>query len=169
MEFQILSEYKNNHIINKEKPMADTMYGANMDGNPRSEIIYAIKERITALSRGNDAPVQLNEVIICDTSNAHNEPGQFFEINNLFVDDSGCLCGDLVSRYGRRNGDVFFGKDIEDLDIGDLNTILDTLCRIARDSGREYTDLPVPSRRSGFSGYLFGKYAGIARTNRKNA
>ena len=135
----------------------------------RQEILFAIKERVSEITKGNYAPVQLNDIVIGDVISAGRVSLNYYEVNNVFVDDNGFLCGDLVCRHGKFFGDVFFGKSIENLAIENLKLILDALYRDICLGGQENIDAGLSDRKSGFHGFFFGTYESISRILRKDA
>jgi len=99
--------------------MAEATYVTDIVERTRLEILFAIKERIGELTRDAEAPVQLQKVIIRDGGSSHRDSVRYFEVNNLYVDENNCLCGDLVckgavgSRTGidQKGGNIIVGGD----------------------------------------------------------
>jgi hypothetical protein len=141
---------------------------ADIIEHTRQEILFAIKERITELTRGTSAPVELRKVTVRDTAASYRDPLRYFELKNVFIDDSNTLCGDLVGKDDRYSDGVLFGKNIEDLAIDDLKQVLDTVF-----SNRLRVDLAdyepcMPERREGLFDFLMAKRAGISRILRRS-
>jgi hypothetical protein len=149
--------------------MSEGSYITDVIEKTRQEILFAIKERISEITSGNDAPLQLKDVVIGDVIRAGRVSLNYYEVNNVFVNENGILCGDLVCRHGKFFGDVFFGKSIEDLAIENLKLILDALYRGTWHSGQKYIDVDIPDRKTGFSGFFLGTYESISRILRKDA
>ncbi|MBP7738084.1 MAG: hypothetical protein KA369_19060 [Spirochaetes bacterium] len=137
--------------------------------NTREEILFAIKERIFAMTRGTSAPVQLHGLIIRDKVGSGRDSLFFYEITNVFVDDDDRLCGDLASSDDRLCEGILFGKDIEDLPSDDLKRVLDILytdnCKIDIDN----YNMSSAIRRVGLFGFLMDRRAGISRLMRRGA
>ena len=135
----------------------------------RQEIIYAIKMRITEVTNNGSDLVQLQGVVMRDSANRYSESMKYFEIKNVFIDESGCLCGDLAGKEDRTNIGILFGKSIENLAVDDLKLVLDSLyCdRWSVEAGS--MDCPQPDRRPGLSGIVTGTRSGIARMLRIGA
>ncbi len=147
--------------------MAEESCIAEVIKNTQEEILFAIKEKIRELSNGSDEPFSLKGLAIADERRGRKVSLDYYEINHIYVDDSGTLCGDLVCRHGSFSGDVFFGKSIEYLGINDLNTILDAL----------YKDCTGPCQKAnassteggrGFAGFFNRKPAAASRAVRNN-
>ncbi len=137
--------------------------------NTREEILFAIKERISAMNRGTSAPIQLHGLIIRDRIGSGRDSLFFYEITNVFVDDDDRLCGDLACSDDRICEGVLFGKDIEELPIDDLKRVLDMLysgnCKIDVES----YGMPPAMRSDGLFGFLMSRKAGISRLMRRGA
>ena len=155
--------------IRKVLHMSEGGYITDVIEKTRREILFAIKERISEITNGNDAPLQLKDVVIGDVIRAGKVSLNYYEVNNVFVNENGFLCGDLVCRHGRFFGDVFFGKSIEDLAIENLKLILDALYRGTWHSGQKFIDVDITDRKTGFSGFFLGTYESISRILRKDA
>ena len=108
-------------------PMARTIEIQDIVDSARQEMLFAIKERITELTRGTTAPVQLRKVVVRDATRSYRDSMRYFEVQNVFIDERGRLCGDLVGRDDRISDGVLFGKEIEDLLIDDFKLVLDSL------------------------------------------
>lgn len=140
---------------------------ADIIEHTRQEILFAIRERIHELTRGICAPIELRKVTVKDTAGSRREALRYFELKNVFIDDCGVLCGDLVGRDDRFSDGVLFGKNIEDLAIDDLKQVLDAVF-----SNRWRVDLAEyepaePGRREGLYDFLMSKKAGISRVLRR--
>ncbi len=136
--------------------------------NTRQEILFAVKERINAITRGTSAPVQLNAMIREKNGSGRNSLF-FYEITNVYIDDDDRLCGDLAGKDDRFSGEVLFGKDIEDLPVSDLKLILDLLYGDNWNVDVEGYDMNAAGRREGLYGFLMSGKAGISRILRRGA
>ncbi len=140
---------------------------ADIIKNTRQEILFAIKERLLEMAKINDEPFPIKGITIGNERYNRRVSLDYYEINNVYVDDNNTLCGDLVCRHGAFFGDVFFGKSIEYLGIEDLKTILDALYKHAIDAAAPILTAPVsPEKRQGFAGFFMRKSAGNARATR---
>jgi hypothetical protein len=148
--------------------MAEESCIADIIRNTRQEILFAIKERILEMAKINDDPFPLKGITIGDERYNRRVSLDYYEINNVYVDDSGTLCGDLVCRHGALAGDVFFGKSVEYLGIEDLKTILDALYKHTIDASIRPTAPAPAGRRQGFSGIFARKPASNSRAMRNN-
>jgi hypothetical protein len=146
--------------------MAEERYITEIVETTRQEILFAIKERISELSRGLEAPVQLKKIIIREGGRSFRDSVQYFEVNHIYVDENDRLCGDLACKGGRYVDDVFFGKSIEDLAIDDLKMILDALYGNGWSVDRISVMVGKPERSPGF---FLDKFSGITRVLRKHA
>lgn len=137
--------------------------------NTRDEILFAIKERMYAMTRGTSAPIQLHGLIIRDRIGSGRDSLFFYEITNVFVDDNDLLCGDLICSDDRICEGVLFGKVIEELPVNDLKRVLDVLytdsCKIDDAS----YGMPPAMRRDGLFGFLMSRKDGISRLMRRGA
>jgi len=137
--------------------------------NTREEILFAIKERISAMTRGTSAPIQLHGLIIRERAGSGRDSLFFYEITNVFVDDDDRLCGDLAGSDDRICEGILFGKDIEDLPVDDLKRVLDMLytdnCKVDMDN----YDMSSAIRRAGLFWFLMSRKAGISRLVRRGA
>ena len=149
--------------------MINTTRTAAIGEDPRPEMIFAIKERIAVLTNGNGAPVRLNKILVGGDGSPRRGVAHFYELTNVFVDDGGRLCGDLVCRNGRMLDEVLFGRSIEDLELDDLTLILDALYSDDWVTGGESAAPADAPERNGLPGFFLGGYAGLARLLRKNA
>ena len=149
--------------------MAEATYVTDIVERTRLEILFAIKDRIGELTRDAEAPVQLQKVIIRDGGSSHRDSVRYFEVNNLYVDENNCLCGDLVCKGARFDDDVLFGKSIEDLAIDDLKLILDALYGNNWSIDQSYSDFGMAGKPSGLSALFFEKFTGITRALRRGA
>lgn len=135
--------------------------------NTRQELIFAIKERITGLTHGTSAPVQLKRVVVRDTISSSGDSLRYYEIKNVFLDDSNTLCGDLAGKDDRCDVGVLFGKNIESLAADDLKFLLDTLYGSSyRVNCADYEQL-LPEKQPGLYGFLAAGKAGISRMLRR--
>ncbi|MBN2077672.1 MAG: hypothetical protein JW838_01820 [Spirochaetes bacterium] len=134
----------------------------------RREILFAIKERIRHVTEGSGAPVRLKRVVVKERREGELESLRYYEINNIYLDDDGRLCGDMAGRDDRFNDGILFGREIEDLDAGDLKSVLDALYgggwSLENGAGRE-----APSRREGLQAFFMDTRAGISRALRRGA
>ncbi len=146
--------------------MAQEMNIDSIIENSRQEILFAIKERISAMTRGTSAPVQLQGLIIGNRSGRGRDMF-FYEITNVYVDDDNRLCGDLAGKEDRLCDGILFGKDIEDLPIDDLKQVLDLLYSDKWDIDVADYDIATNGRRDGLYGFLMSGKAGISRFLRK--
>jgi len=53
----------------------------------RLEILFAVKERITELTHGTTAPVQLKKVVIRDSTRSYHDSLRYFEVQNVYIDE----------------------------------------------------------------------------------
>jgi hypothetical protein len=141
----------------------------NIIENTRQEMLFAIKERITELTRGTGAPVRLNKVIIRDKIYSHGDSLRYFEVKNVYVDETDNLCGDLAGKDDRYDDGVLFGKNVEELAMTDLKLLLDALYGKNWSVDCSNYDIPVPDRRERQYG-LFNfssKTAALLRLSRR--
>jgi hypothetical protein len=135
----------------------------------RLEVLFAIKVRITELTQGTTAPVQLRRVVIRDSTRSYHDSLRYFEVQNVYIDERERLCGDLAGKDDRISDCVLFGKEIEDLMIDDLKMVLDSLY------GRHWSvDLAnyepaQPRHREGLYGFLMAGREGLSRIIRRGA
>src|SRR5271157_72054 len=101
----------------RKLPMHEENCIADIIRNTRQEILFAIKERLLEMAKINDEPFPLKGIAVGDERHNRRVSLDYYEINNVYVDDNNILCGDLVCRHGAFFGDVFFGKSIEYLGI----------------------------------------------------
>jgi hypothetical protein len=148
--------------------MAQEMNISGIIENTRQEILFAIKERITAMTRGTSAPIQLHGLMIGDR-NSRGRDQFFYEITNVYIDDDNRLCGDLAGKDDRFCDGILFGKDIEDFPIEDLKLVLDLLYTDRWDIDVSDYDLAAAGRRDGLYGFLMNGKAGISRLLRRGA
>jgi hypothetical protein len=148
--------------------MAQEMNILGIIEDSRQEMLFAIKERINAMTRGTSAPVQLHDLTI-GGRNGRSRDTFFYEITNVFIDDDGRLCGDLVGKDDRFCDGILFGKDIEDLPIEDLKMVLDLLYTERWDIDFAGQDFSAAGRRDGVYGFLMSGKAGISRLLRRGA
>ena len=92
----------------------------------RQEMLFAIKERLNEISEGPGMPVLPPRVVI-GGGRLCGDGVSFFELTNLYVDEGGTLCGDLLPKGERLGHAVLFGRGLENLPIEDLKLILDSL------------------------------------------
>ena len=136
----------------------------------RLEMLFAVKERITGLTQGTTAPVQLKKVVVRDATRSYHDSMRYFEIKNVFIDERGCLCGDLVGKDDRISDCVLFGKEIEDLSIDDFKLVLDALYGTAWSVDlADYEKMIGPRPREGLYGFLMAGREGISRIIRRHA
>lgn len=135
----------------------------------RQEILYAIKMRIVEVTNAGSDLVQLQGVVMRDNTCRYDASIKYFDIKNVFIDDTNCLCGDLAGKDERKNVGVLFGKSIEDLAIDDLKQVLDALYDDRWSVEPGYADDVRPNRRIGLMGLLAGTRVGIARVLRTGA
>ena len=135
----------------------------------RQEILYAIKMRITEVTNNGSDLVQLRGVVMRDSANRYNESMKYFEIKNVFIDESGCLCGDLAGKEDRTNIGILFGKSIENLAVDDLKLVLDALYGSHWSVEAGSMDIRRPERRPRLWGIVTGTRSGIARMLRIGA
>jgi len=133
----------------------------------RQEMIFAIKERINEVTRGTSAPVQLKRVVVRDMATRSGNSLRYYEIKNVFLDESGGLCGDLAGKDDRYDGEVLFGKSIESLAADDLKLLLDSLYGAGWSVNCDDYDLIPPDRQEGVYGFLMAGKAGISRMLRR--
>jgi hypothetical protein len=129
----------------------------------RQEILFAVKERVGELTRGSGAPVQLEKAVIGGRKAASGEYLRYFEVKNIYIDDSNHLCGDLAGKDDRRSDGILFGKEIEDLPIDDLKILLDTLYTDRWSVDLADDEMITTERCDGVFGFLVGKKATISR------
>jgi hypothetical protein len=146
--------------------MAEERYITDIVETTRQEILFAIKERIGALTRGLDTPVRLQKTIIREGGTSLGNSVQYFEVSHVYIDDNDRLCGDLVCKGGRYVDDVFFGKSIEDLAIDDLKLILDALYG---DGWSVDGSLGIAEKSAGSPGFFLERFSGITRVLRRHA
>ena len=136
----------------------------------RLEVLFAVKERITGLTQGTTAPVQLKKVVIRDTTGPYRNSPRYYEVQNVYIDERERLCGDLVGKDDRISDCVLFGKEIEDLEIDDLKQVLD--CLYGRHWSVDLTDYEIARprhREGGLYGFLMAGREGISRIIRRGA
>ncbi len=147
--------------------MAQTLAFRDIIEETRQELIFAIKERITELTRGTSAPVQLKRVVVRDAPAAHGDLPRQYEIKNVYLDDRNTLCGDLAGRDDRYDAGVLFGKNIESLAADDLKVLLDSLYGTGYSvSCADYEEI-FPERQAGLYEFLMTRKAGISRMLRR--
>lgn len=148
--------------------MTNTREALDIVEKARREILFAIKERIRHVTEGSGAPVRLTRVVVRGTPDGEPDSLRYYEIHNTYLDDDGRLCADMAGRDDRFNDGILFGREIEDLDAGDLKYILDALysgeCGLEFD--REYA---APIRRAGIHALIMDTRAGISRILRRGA
>ena len=135
----------------------------------RLEILFAVKERITELTQGTTAPVQLKKVVIRDATRSYHDSLRYFDVQNVYIDERERLCGDLVGKDDRINDCVLFGKEIEDLTIDDLKQVLDSLYGSHWSVDLADYELAAPRHREGLHGFLMAGREGISRIIRRGA
>jgi hypothetical protein len=150
-------------------PMARTIEKRNIVEDARQEILFAIKERITELTQGTTAPVQLKKVVIRDATRSYHDSMRYFEIKNVFMDERNHLCGDLVGKDDRISDCVLFGKEIEDLSIEDFKLVLDALYGSHWSVDLADYEMITPRQRDGLYGFLMAGREGITRIIRRGA
>lgn len=134
----------------------------------RREILFAIKERIRHLTEGSGAPVRLKRVVVRGAPDGKPDSLRYYEIHNTYLDDDGRLCADMAGRDDRFNDGILFGREIEDLDAGDLKYILDAL--YGDEWGLEYDrKSAAPLRRPGIHAFIMDTRANISRALRRGA
>jgi len=72
-------------------------------------------------------PVLPPRVVISCAGKSCDDGVSFFELSNLYVDEAGTLCGDLLPKGEQLGHAVLFGRGLENLPIEDLKLILDSL------------------------------------------
>jgi len=148
-------------------PMARTIENHDIVESARQEILFAIKERITELTRGTTAPVQLRRVVVRDATRSYRDSMRYFEVQNVFIDERGRLCGDLVGKDDRISDGVLFGKEMEDLSIDDFKLVLDSLYGSHWSVDLADYDIAEPRQREGLYGFLMAGREGISRIIRR--
>lgn len=129
----------------------------------RQEMLFAIKERLSELSEGTGMPVVPPRVVISGGGKSCDDGVSFFELTNLYVDEGGTLCGDLMPKGERLGHAVLFGRGLENLPIEDLKLILDSLY------AKEWKAVPYsPSShmrrtRGGLFGFFSSRRAAVHR------
>ncbi len=155
-------------IDDPERVMPKTIEALDIVEKARREILFAIKERMRHLTEGSGAPVRLKRVVVRGTPDGEPESLRYYEIHNTYLDDDGRLCADMAGRDDRFNDGILFGREIENLDAGDLKYILDALysdeCDLEYD--REHA---APLRRAGIHAFIMDTRAGIYRVLRGGA
>lgn len=135
----------------------------------RLEILFAVKERITELTHGTTAPVQLKKVVIRDSTRSYHDSLRYFEVQNVYIDERERLCGDLAGKDDRISDCVLFGKEIEDLAIDDLKQVLDSLYGSHWRVDLADYEPAAPRQREGLYGFLMAGREGITRIIRRGA
>ncbi len=135
----------------------------------RLEILFAVKERITELTQGTTAPVQLKKVVIRDATRSYHDSLRYFDVQNVYIDERERLCGDLAGRDDRISDCILFGKEIEDLTIDDLKQIMDSLYGSHWSVDLADYELDMPRHREGLHGFLMAGREGISRIIRRGA
>ncbi|MBN1495295.1 MAG: hypothetical protein JXA07_00910 [Spirochaetes bacterium] len=133
----------------------------------RQEMIFAIKERINEVTRGTSAPVQLKRVVVRDMATRSGDSLRYYEIKNVFLDESGGLCGDLAGKDDRYDGEVLFGKSIESLAADDLKLLLDSLYGAGWSVNCDDYEPVEHGRQERAYSFLMAKKAGISRMLRR--
>ncbi|MCU0846667.1 MAG: hypothetical protein MUD12_02130 [Spirochaetes bacterium] len=97
----------------------------NKEISPREELISYIRERVSHLTNNETfKTLDLGGLSVSDGSRGYMGGMNTFRIYNIFLDENGSLCSDL-SMNG--DEDVFFGRNIEDIYLDDLEKILNKL------------------------------------------
>ncbi len=94
----------------------------------REELLFAIKERIHAITTDDNRKViEVRDMVIqengCDSKKLRNA----YVLHNIYLDDSDSLCGDLFSEKKNLDDGIIFGKNLDGLSAEDLQMILDRL------------------------------------------
>jgi hypothetical protein len=152
---------------NEGVPMARKIENCDIVESARQEILFAIKERITELTRGTTAPVLLKRVVIRDATRSYHDSMRYFDVQNVYIDEYHHLCGDLVGKDDRINDCVLFGKEIEDLSIDDFKLVLDSLYGSHWSVDLAEYELTGPRQREGLHGFLMAGREGISRIIRR--
>jgi hypothetical protein len=147
--------------------MARKIENQDIVESARQEILFAIKERITELTRGTTAPVRLTRVVVRDATRSYHDSMRCFQVQNVFIDERHHLCGDLVGRDDRISDCVLFGKEIEDLSIDDFKLVLDSLYGSHWSVDLTDYDLTEQQPREGLFGFLMAGREGISRIIRR--
>jgi hypothetical protein len=147
--------------------MARTIENQDIVESARQEMLFAIKERITELTRGTTAPIQLKRVLVRDATRSYHDSMRYFEVQNVYLDERQHLCGDLVGRDDRISDCVLFGKEIEDLTIDDFKLVLDSLYGKHWSVDLADYDLSEQRPREGLYGFLMAGREGISRIIRR--
>lgn len=95
----------------------------------RSEILFAIKERINEITSGRIyMPVFFKKMIIKDPNYKGYGIVNYFLLHSIFYCINNRLCGDLLYMGNSQNINEFmFGKIIDNLDTDELTNILNVL------------------------------------------
>ncbi len=94
----------------------------------KEEILFAIKERVNEITSGDiQNPLYLKGAAVCDTAKSVSGSVKYFDIQCIFYDERGRLCGDLLGIENKREKNIIFGRLIEEFDIEALRTILNCL------------------------------------------
>lgn len=96
--------------------------------NAFQETVMALRERVMMLSErmGGEPLIMERLTVKCRTEVGVRD---YFQIQNLFVDDMGGVCADWVAMNDKSGDGVMFGKSLEDLPLEDLQMILGSLYR----------------------------------------
>jgi hypothetical protein len=132
----------------------------------RREILFAIKERIRHVTEGSGAPMRLKRVVVKGTPDGESDSLRYYEVHNIYLDDDGRLCADLAGRDDRFNDGILFGREIEDLDAGDLKYVLDALYNEGW-SLENVVGHAAPLRREGLYAFIMDTRAGLSRVLRR--
>lgn len=132
----------------------------------RHEMLFAIKERINAMTRGATAPIQMRGLFVRDRS-CSGRDSIIYEITNVFIDDDNRLCADLAGKDERFSDGVLFGKEIEHLPVEDLKHLLDALYSDSWNIDAAFHEMTMNTRRDGLYGFLMNGKTGISRILRR--
>ncbi len=100
----------------------------------RGEIMMAIKKRFLQIT-GKDyyRPLCIDEPSVMDTAAGVSGTVNYLHLQNIYLDDSGKMCGDFVNMDHPDGNDFIFGKEIDGLFVEDLVRILNKMYEMEAD------------------------------------
>jgi len=94
----------------------------------RDEVIDLIRKKMRKITNGDlHEPIYLSNVSILDSACTAGNGTACLQVNSIFCDDSGTLCGDLVGEINVLSNGLMFGQSIENIQLEDLENLLNHL------------------------------------------
>ena len=108
--------------------MTAKMIGTEGPETSRIDLLKALKERVRGITNSRDGePVYLKNISVLDATRSCNGQPVYLQLNSIFCDEGGTLCGDLIASPDSFNGGIIFGQSIEALSVEDLKNVMDNL------------------------------------------